>query len=101
VILHAHVDCHKSEAGAVVESLKLLSCYNTHRGKSWAAEVWNWFLALKTIVMPSANVMPLACSQACSVGHMNECVILGMFVCLIQGSLLCIDHSEVFITTPE
>jgi len=62
VILRAHVHCHKSEAGAVMESLKLLSCYNTHRVKSRAAEVWNWFLALKKIVMPCANMMLLACS---------------------------------------
>jgi len=53
---------NKSEAGAVVEGSKLLSSYNTHRGKSQAAEVWNWFLALKTIVMPCANMFPLACS---------------------------------------
>ena len=62
MILHVHVHCHKSEAGAVAKIIKLLSCYNTHRGKSQAAEVWNWFLALKKIVMPCANMMPLACS---------------------------------------
>ena len=96
MILHVHVHCHKSEAGTVVESLDFRHCYNTHRRKSLSS-------CLSCELVPSFKENCHALCQCDAIGMLlgilcgtyERTCILGMFVCLIQGNLLYIDHSEV------